>query len=263
MGLIGAFIAAIAYGAGTIAQALGVQRFNSATGPLLTRLAAGWLFAFGLLLDGLGYAASFTALRELPLFLVESAVASSVAVTAILAVIVLGQRLSLREIIALAFVVAGLVMLSLSAEPGSAPAVATWVGWLLLLSIIGIGIIIALSRNSIVLSLMAGFAFAVVGIASRLLVIPDNLWALAADPTAWAIAIGGVIAVAAYGMALDKGTVTTVAAITFAVETVVPSIVGFMFLDAHVHPGMGIIAVAGFVATLGGCIALSAKAEVD
>lgn len=263
MGLMGAFIAALAYGAGTIAQAIGVRRFNSTAGTQLHKILAGWMFAVGLILDGLGYAASFAALRDLPLFLVESAVASSVAVTALLAVIVLGQRLSSFEIVALGIVIIGLIALSLSAEPGAAPPVASWVGWALLIAICFVGAIIAFVRHPVVLSLMAGLAFAGVGIASRLVALPDQLWKLIADPMGWAIVVGGVLAVAAYGMALDKGTVTTVAAITFAVETVIPSIVGFLFLDAHVHHGMGIIAFIGFVATLGGCIALSSKAEVD
>ena len=72
------------------------------------------------------------ALRTLPLFLVESAVAASVAVTAVLSVLVLHVRLGATEVVALVAIGAGLTGLALTAAEG--PAVrpgpsATW--WLL------------------------------------------------------------------------------------------------------------------------------------
>ena len=264
MGLIGAFIAAIAYGVATIAQAIGVQRASAATGGVLRKARAGWLFGLGLVFDGLGYLASFAALRELPLFLVESATASSVAVTAVLAVVILKQRLRPREIVALGVVVAGLVMLSQSAESGPALKVPEWVGWALLLACLGFGLLLLVGRTARMLSLVSGLAFAVVGLASRLVEIPQHeVWRMIADPMAWALILGGIIAVVAYGMALDSGSATSVAAITFSVETIVPSAIGLMFLGDSIRPGMGLVAAIGFLATLAGCLTLASRAEVS
>ena len=83
-GLLGAFAAAVLYGAATVLQAAGVRslRLVPAGAPLPARLWAGRLYAVGLALDGLGFLASIAALRTLPLFVVQSAIASSVAVTA-------------------------------------------------------------------------------------------------------------------------------------------------------------------------------------
>ena len=84
VGLVGALVAAVAYGAATIMQAVAVHRMArlpKGTG-LVARTRVGWPYAVGLGLDGLGFLASVAALRTLPLFLVESAVASSVASSA-------------------------------------------------------------------------------------------------------------------------------------------------------------------------------------
>jgi len=108
LGLLGALLAALAYGAATVLQAVGVRRV-AALPPgtaLRDRARTGWPYAVGLALDALGFLASVAALRTLPLFLVESAVASSVAVTAVLSVVVLGVRLRTAEVVALMVVVA-------------------------------------------------------------------------------------------------------------------------------------------------------------
>ena len=90
-------------------QAVGVRRAGAlpAGTPLLARVRAGWPYAAGLALDGLGFLASVAALRTLPLFLVESAVAASVAVTAALSVLVLHVRLGATEVVALVAIGAG------------------------------------------------------------------------------------------------------------------------------------------------------------
>lgn len=231
MGLFGAFIAAIAYGIATIAQAIGVQRASAVDGGVVRKALAGWAFGLGLMFDGVGYIASFAALRELPLFLVESATASSVAVTAVLAVVILKQKLRRAEIVALIVVVAGLVLLSLSAEPGPPLKVAGWLGWVVLLCAIGCALALPLGRSSVGLAFVAGLGFAVVGLASRLLEIPaHHVWKVVEDPMAWGLVAGGMVAVVGYAMALDRGSATAVAAVTFSTETIIPSAIGLVFL---------------------------------
>ena len=70
-----------------------------------------------------------------------------------------------------------------------------------------------------------------------------------------------MLATVAYGLALARGRVTTVAALTFATETVVPALLGVLVLGDRVAPGHGPAAALAFVATLGGCIALAGRAE--
>ncbi|HET8988831.1 MAG TPA: hypothetical protein VFN43_10000, partial [Humibacillus sp.] len=103
LGLLGALTAAVAYGGATILQAIGVRRVAAlpSHARLSRRLKVGWPYPAGLALDAAGFLASVVALRTLPLFLVESAVASSVAVTAVLSVVVLRVPLQRKEIVAL------------------------------------------------------------------------------------------------------------------------------------------------------------------
>lgn len=263
MGLFGALLASVAYGAGTIAQAVGVQRAQAARGSWLKKAAAGWLFAVGLGFDGLGYVASFAALRDLPLFLVESTIASSVAVTAVLSVVLLKQTLRRAEVAALGAIVGGLVMLSLSAEPGAAKGVPTWVGLLLLGAVALCGLALVAAKRPVVLAFVSGCGFSVVGLASRLLEIPaHDAWRALEQPMAWALLAGGLVAVVGYGLALDRGSATTVAAVSFSVETILPSVVGLVFLGDHIRPGMTWVAAAGFAVTLLGCLVLASRAEV-
>ncbi len=263
-GLLSAFGAAVLYGAGTVLQAVGVRRAGAAAGAgWWARVWAGRLYASGLLLDALGFLASIAALRTLPLFVVESAIASSVAITAVLAVLFLGVRLSGREVLALGAVGVGLVALAVSAHSGSAAPLAGAAPWLLLGSVVPVVAIGVLAlrlggpTGAALLAVTAGLGFGGVGVAARVVVIPSAAWRVVLDPVAWALVAFGAIALVAYGLALQRGAVTTTAAVTFTVETVVPAAIGLVWLGDRVRPGAGPIAAVGFVLTLGGCILLA------
>src|SRR5664279_5674082 len=85
VGLAAALVAALAYGSATVMQALSVHRISAVEvrAPLRPRILAGRLYAVGLLLDAAGFLAAVASLRRMPLFLVQSAIASSVSVTAV------------------------------------------------------------------------------------------------------------------------------------------------------------------------------------
>lgn len=269
-GMAGAALAAIAYGSATILQALGVRDLSELDrdASVWARLTAGRRYALGLGLDGVGFLASLAALRHLPLFLVESAVASSVAVTAVLAVLVLHTRLRRTEIVALAVTSAGLVLLALSAEPGPARRPGAAAGWLLLASMVPVAAVVVLAvrdraagRAAVALAVAGGVGFGVVGIAARCLKIRNPWWLTAQDPMIWALAGQGVLASVAYALALSRGRTTTVAAITFATETVFPTAVGLAVLGDAVRSHLVPVATLGFFATLGGSIALAGYAD--
>ena len=96
-GLLGAFAAAFCYGVGSILQAVAARRTHSAEGldpRLLIRLFGSWPYLLGLGLDGFAFLLSIAALRSLPLFVVQSIVASFLAVTAVLGAIFLHMPLT-------------------------------------------------------------------------------------------------------------------------------------------------------------------------
>lgn len=262
MGILGAVAAAMCYGTATIWQAIGIRSFRDAAGPLWRRALAGWLYLAGLVLDGIGYAASFWALRTLPLFLVESATASSVAVTALLAVVILRTRLHQLEVGALLAVLAGLVLLAVAAEPGPATTPSPWLPWALLAAMAALCVATVALRGPVISAVWAGLGYAGTGIASRLLVIPDDLWRVTEDPIFWTLVCASVAALVAYALALDAGRVTTVAGITMGLETVVPSAIGLVLLGDAISPGYSPIALLGFALALAGCLALARHAEV-
>src|SRR4051794_20939591 len=145
-GLAGAFAAAIAYGAATVLQAVGARSTVRSAGPdarLLLRLLRSLPYVVGLGLDGIGFALSLAALRTQPLFIVQAIVSSSLAVTALLAVLTLHARLELLEWFALGMVTAGLTMLALSArdEPGSTVSFAGRLG--LFIGVVVVGVVAA------------------------------------------------------------------------------------------------------------------------
>ncbi|MEO6999207.1 MAG: hypothetical protein ABI112_14085 [Terracoccus sp.] len=270
LGLVGALVAALAYGAGTVLQAIGARRLTSLPpgAGARARSVAALPYAAGLGLDGLGFIASVLALRTLPLFLVESAVASSVAVTAVLSVVVLHLHLRRAEIGALIAVAVGLVALAAVAEPGPAVrpgngfSVATLASAAVVAGLLAAGALDReRQRGALVLSLAAGLGFSGVGVSARLLEVPTPWWHLGFDTLAWALVAHAALATVAYGLALARARVTTVAAITFVTETVVPAAIGLSLLGDRVLAGRWPLAGLAFALTLVGCIVLASRSE--
>lgn len=273
--LVAAAVASAAYGSATILQSVGVRRYAASSAETWAgRLWAGRAYAIGLAVDAVAFAATLVALKTLPLFVVESAIPSSVGVTAALSAVVLKVRLSASERWSLVVVGVGLVALAGSA--GEGPAVRPdIVGPLLLLALVAVGAMAVLGRSRRrgsrlgvgLLSGAAGLAFSGVGIAARVIDVPGpglpGWWQAAGSLLGLVLVLHGALAMTAYTIALERGRVTTVAAVTFAVETVVPAVVGLVWLGDAVRPGpaWAVLAGAGFVLTLGGSIALASRAE--
>ena len=96
---------------------------------------------------------------------------------------------------------------------------------------------------------------------ARLIEVPTPWWHLGADALAWALVAHAVLATVAYGLALARAKVTTVAAITFVTETVVPAAIGLTLLGDRVLPSRWPFAGLAFALTLGGCVVLASRSE--
>jgi drug/metabolite transporter (DMT)-like permease len=272
VGLLCAIVASVSYGIASIFQAIAAQRVALAEGfdpGLLARLATQWPFLVGVTLDGFGFVFNVIALRSLPLFLVESMVAASVGVTAVAAVLVMHVRLQQAEIVALSVLMLGVVFLAAGAKSGPGKPLSHTGEWVLLAAVpivlvVGLAAYQLTGRAAVVtLAAMAGVSFGGVGVAARSLEIPDDLWRLLSSPVFWALAGFGILGMLFFAAALQRGTVTVVSAVMFAVETVLPSAIGFAFLGDETRPGIGVlVAGVGFVLTLSGAIALAPYAEL-
>ncbi|MFI5954023.1 hypothetical protein [Cryptosporangium sp. NPDC051539] len=102
-----AVAAAVAYGAASLLQAVGARRARSAL--VVWREPA---YLAGLGLDAIAWLMSLVALRTLPIYLVQTVLAGSLAVTAVGARMVLGARLRRVDVGAIAVTVAALGLLA-------------------------------------------------------------------------------------------------------------------------------------------------------
>lgn len=270
-GLLAALLTAVTYGLASVLQAVGSRRLAVAPvdARLLLRLARSLPYVAGLALDGVGFAASVLALRVLPLFLVQAAVASSIAVTAIGARLWLGARLGRPDQARLGVIGAGLLLLAVSAEAEGAtplPRAGQWAVLAASLLVAGVAALAArapANRSAVALAACAGLGFSGVGIAARAIELGPPWWGLLAEPLLWALAVAGLVALTCYAAALQRGAVTVVAAVTLAVETVLPAVVGYAALGDRARPGFLPVALLGLLLTLAGGLGLARHAEPE
>jgi drug/metabolite transporter (DMT)-like permease len=220
----------------------------------------------GLAADGMAFLANIVALWKLPLFLVQSILTGSVGVTAVIAAI-RGSKLGWKDWASLAVLGTGLVLLSISAASENAVRISATSRWLILASSllpVVIGLVGMLLRNrfsGLVIAFASGVAFTGVAVASRGISADQIGWRMLADPLVWTIVVQGVIGSACFALALQRRDVTSVTAVTFMAEMVIPSIVGLLLFGDSVGAGLGAYALVGFVFAIAGTISLIGFAE--
>src|SRR3984885_7669434 len=220
--LVAAFVAALCYGVASVLQAVAVREASnrsqaqaSAGGidpGLVPRMLSQWRFVASVVIDLLGFIAQLVALRRLPLFAVQAMVAANLAVVAVLATVLIGATLTLREWLAVLGVVAGVGLLgsSAGAEGASRAGVVFKIALIVATAVIGVcGLVAArLLRDpgrTLALGTIAGFGFGAVGIAARVL----NGFApltLLRDPAAYAVVAAGIVSFVFYAPALEGGS---------------------------------------------------------
>ena len=264
LGYVLAVLATLASGSGSILESMGVRRVAARGGSSLDLIALWrqWLYFLGLGVNLLGFAFASAALHRLPLFLVQSMLAFSVGVTAMISSF-MGARLRARGWGALAVGAIGLVLLGVSAEPGPAQALPPQWRWILVAAAIPVASIVIYARRhhhvwaTVALAFGSGIAYSVVGISARTLHLPDAAWRLVLEPAAWAIVLNGLTAAVLFAMALQKGSTTGVTAVMFTSNTVLSSFVGLVYLGDHARDGYGPAATPGFVLAIAGAIAVA------
>ncbi|MFI7062551.1 hypothetical protein ACIBL3_16335 [Kribbella sp. NPDC050124] len=277
-GLLGAFAAAVCYGVASVLQAVAARRTHSAEGldpRLLIRLFRSWPYLLGLGLDSFAFLLSIAALRSLPLFVVQSIVASFLAITAVLGAIFLHMPLRGPDWIGLLLVIAGLVLVGLSAAEDRTVSVSDAESWGVLVATAAIGVLaVPMARvdggtGAAALGAVAGLAFGAVAVAARALpgsVQPDTLYSdlgtLLKSPATYALILAGGIALLTYSTALQRGSVTQATAPLVIAETVAPALVGLLMLGDRPRPGWGWVAAVGFVLAVTGALTLSRHGDL-
>ncbi|MGW7684013.1 hypothetical protein ACWGID_24950 [Kribbella sp. NPDC054772] len=278
-GLLGAFAAAVCYGIGSVLQAVAARRTQSVEGldpRLLIRLFGSWRYVLGIAFDTFAFLLSIAALRTLPLFVVQSIVASFLAVTAVLGAIFLHMPLRRPEWFALIVVVVGLVLIGLSAAEDRTVSVGTAERWGVLVAAVALGLLaIPLGRingapGAAALGSLAGLEFGAVAVAARILpssvqldTLFSDLGVLLRDPAIYALILAGGVALLTYSTALQRGTVTQATAPLVIGETVAPALVGLLLLGDRPRPGWGWVAALGFVLAVAGALSLSRHGDLS
>jgi drug/metabolite transporter (DMT)-like permease len=264
---VAAVVACVGYGAGSVLQSIGARRTTHSVGVSgFARIAVQLPYLLGLGLDAFAFLANVVALQRLPLFLVQATLTASVGVTAVIAAI-RGTKLTWKDWLSLAVLGSGLVLLAISATSESAVRISSTAEWLILASstlpaLVGlVGVRLRGRSSAPILASAAGLAFTGVAVASRGISGEHPGWALLAEPLVWTIAIQGLIGTVFFALALQRGSVTSVTAVTFMVDMVIPSVIGLLLFGDSVGHGLGAYAVVGFALSIGGTISLIRFAE--
>ncbi|MGW2633196.1 hypothetical protein ACWC2K_28230 [Streptomyces chattanoogensis] len=281
IGLLTAVAASACYGTGSVLQAVGSRKsarreaaaasttgITQHGGPSLSstaKAAVTWEFMVGTVLDFIGFGLGALAARLLPLFLSQTVISANLVITAVLSIKLLGIRLTRPEWASIAVVCSALVLLATAAGPeggGDTPIAGHW--WLLAASIAVIGggtLIVRLlgGRAAILAGLLSGLGFGALGVGVRVLngVEPFNLSSLLGDPALYAILIAGIGGMYLHTVALQIGSVNGATAALVVGETVVPGILGVLWLGDSSRPGFAWVAVLGFVVAVAGAVAVA------
>ncbi len=261
--------AAVCFGTATVLQAMAARAASGGGGgeaALLLRALRQWRYLAGLGLDGLGFVFQILALRSLAIYAVGAALASSLAVTAVVAARLLRVRLSRTEWTAVGVVCAGLALLGLAAGPEGDEPGPGWLPWAMLgtaAAVLALGLSgrwLPERGRSPVLGLGAGFGFGVVEVAVRLI---DTLspGPLLTDPSLYALLLGGGAAFLSLTSALQRGSVTAATAGMVIGETVWPAVIGVVWLGDGTREGWAWVAVLGFAVAVAGALALARFGE--
>jgi hypothetical protein len=260
----------LAYGVANLLQSVAAANtdLHHAFSPrLLWRLGQHKAYLFGIGCQFAGFALAFLARRDLPLFLVQSAVAAGLGVTAVLGVVVLKWKLPGSEIALLAMLGLGVGALIVSAEPNPSRRMGTVGVVLLAVALLAIGtagfsaVRLHGARGSVVLGSLAGLAFGAAAVASRPLASAHSLDEFFTDPLLYLLVGHSVVGQLLLGMAMQRGSTTAAVAAMDAAGAVPAAAVGLLFLGDTVYPGFEWLAAVGFVATLASVIGLSFYAE--
>src|SRR4051794_27535034 len=265
IGLAAAIGAACMFGLGSIRLAVGSRRVPFAEGlslqivPQMLRERA-ILEALGLNLVGFGF--HLIALRHIPLFLAQTGIAASLAVTALLSMRAFGNRLTTIEWLAVLAVCVGLGLLARAAgEAGDSSA--SGGGDLGVVAAVLLMVLAAYAATrfdgglgAALIGLVAGVGFALVSISSRL--VPEiALTTVLTSPATYTLVVSGALGFFLYSVALQRGSVMTATAPMIVMQTVTPAAVGVLLLGDTIRPGWSIAAALGLVLSGAGATALA------
>ena len=256
--MFGALVAisgAVSFAVGSVLQKIGAPPANAlGLRRLVRHILTSPVYLLGTGLDLIGFVLTAVAARMMPLFAVEGILSTSVGITAVLAAWLLGERLGAAGKVAVSLMVAGLVLLSVTAAPETGttlglPLIVLAASAIVLLAFVAAYDRIARSQATpSVLAVVAGVAFGVWAAVPRL--THDGAAANAVG------AVFVVIGLISYSAALRRGSTVSMMAITVAAESVLPALCGLAVGD-RARPGAAGGAVAGYTLAVASAVVIA------
>lgn len=256
---------ALAAAAGILAQTVAVRRAerrDAADPGLLVRLASDRTYLFGFSAQVVAFGLAFLARATLPLFIVQAGSSSAVGLAALIGFVVLGWRVSGGELVALAVLAVGLLLLVGAAEPSAAAAMTVGVqlgmaGSLLLTALLAVPATrLHGARGAVVLGVLAGVAFAVVALCGRPLA-SGPLLEIPLRPMAWVMVAAAFLGQGLLAAALQRASTTSVMASMDATTVVIASVLGLAVLGDQVAAGRGSWVGAGLALVVAAVVGLA------
>ena len=261
----------MAYGVANFLQAIAASReskHESFNPRLLLKLASQKTYLAGIGCQIIGFLLAIVARADLPLFLVQAAVAAGLGVTAVLGVVILKWQLPRAEIALLVGLTLGIAALVISAQPSASKDL----DLVAILALAGSWIVIAVlgwytARNvhgvpgSVALGALAGLAFGAAAVASRPLASAIGVTDLLSNPLLYLIIIQSLTGQLLLALAMQRGSTTAAVAAMDAAFAAPAAAVGLLLLGDQIRPGLEWLAAVGFLATLATVLALTRFAE--
>jgi drug/metabolite transporter (DMT)-like permease len=251
-------LAALLFGAGSVAQAAAVSALDDGASLPWTRLLRHPWFVAGTLAEGAGALCHVAALQSVSMAVAQCAVSASLAVTALVARVWFGTRLGGRGIAAVGVLSVSLV--GLAAVAGSTgvatDTVALEIGLAIATAVIGLaGLAGAVAGRGVVLAVCSGLGFAACSTAVKLVDLSRPLAAVASVPTLIA-AVAGILGCLWWTLALRHSSVTTATAVVVVAEVVPPSLLAPLLGDT-VSSWFGVVGPAALALAAAACVVLA------
>jgi len=249
-----ALLAAVGYAVGTLLQASGSRQASGLKAVVSPRVIAGFV------MDGLAWLATLAALRQLPVFAVQSIHSAQLVGVVFGAWWLFKLRPRRLDIVATVGVVVALTLVAASA--GEQPAVVApglAMGTLVVSVVLTIAFAVLWRRlNDMWLTVVAGLGYSLTALAARGAEADGgSVWSWILQPLIIPLALGGIVGTVAYVLAVGKGRPGMVVAVSSVIEVIVPGGLGIAFLGDIVRPGWQVAAAVGVVLCLAACVAMA------
>lgn len=259
--MLAALACAVCNGTAAVLQKISADKekdVSSLDARLLWRLVQDKPYAGGVALDILGWSLTVFAVQYLPLFLVEAIIAANIVVTALIERLFRHQKISPKAYLAITIILAGLVLLALAASPEKAEPISNTLKWLIVLTPVPIamaGYVLARGKSygtAIGLAVLGGLAFGGTAVVGRIFRLSQPVWHTVYSPLIFALIASGILGILLFSIALQRAQATVINATMAASQTLIPAVIGIVFLGDHARGGMWYFVVLGTSLALGG-----------